>query len=73
MQVHDFNAGIAPNGVFWIVQAPNDTVKISDHTLTIHLKNVAVVDQGFFPGGTGTPPAKVSFDIPIQKKKARSA
>lgn len=68
--MHDFNPGITPNGVFWIVQVPDDAVKISDDgkTLTIHLENVPVVDQGSFPMGTGTTPATVSFDITYTKK-----
>lgn len=68
-QVHDFNPGITPNGVFWIAEVPDDAVKISPdgETLTIHLENVPVVDQGSFPAGTGTTPATVSFDITYTK------
>src|SRR5215469_5733470 len=68
-QVHDFNPGIMPNGVFWIVQVPDDAVKVSPdgETLNIHLENVAVVDQGQFPTGTGTTPATVAFDITYTK------
>lgn len=71
-QVHDFNPGITPNGVFWIVEIPDDAVKISPdgETLTIHLENVPVVDQGSFPAGTGTTPATVSFDITYTKSGA---
>lgn len=71
-QVHDFNPGITPNGVFWIVEVPDDAVKISPdgETLTIHLENVGVVDQGSFPAGTGTTPATVSFDITYTKSGA---
>ena len=71
-QVHDFNPGITPNGVFWIVEVPDDAVKISPdgETLTIHLENVPVVDQGSFPAGTGTTPATVSFDITYTKSGA---
>lgn len=71
-QVHDFNPGITPNGVFWIVEVPDDAVKISPdgETLTIHLENVPVVDQGSFPAGTGTTPATVSFDVTYTKSGA---
>jgi hypothetical protein len=71
-QVHDFNPGITPNGVFWIAEVPDDAVKISPdgETLTIHLENVSVVDQGSFPAGTGTTPATVSFDITYTKSGA---
>jgi hypothetical protein len=65
--VHDFNPGITPNGVFWIVQIPDDAVQITGDTLTIHLQNVGVVDQFHFPGGTGNVPATVSFDITYTK------
>jgi hypothetical protein len=72
-QVHDFNPGIGSNGLFWIVQVPDDAVKITDDTLTISLRNVAVVDQFQFPGGAGNNlgtagvPATVSFDITYRK------
>lgn len=71
-QVHDFNPGITPNGVFWIVEVPDDAVKIGPdgETLTIHLVNVPVVDLGSFPAGTGTTPATVSFDITYTKSGA---
>jgi hypothetical protein len=63
------NPGITPNGVFWIVQVPDAAVEISGDSLTIHLKNVPIVDQFFFPGGTGNVPATVSFDITYTKKQ----
>jgi hypothetical protein len=49
------------NGVFWIVQVPDDAVQINGDSLTITLHNVAVVDQLQFPGGTGTQPVTLSF------------
>jgi len=65
--VHDFNPSITPNGVFWIVQIPDNAVQITGDTLTIHLQNIAVIDQLHFPGGTGNAPATVSFDITYTK------
>lgn len=65
--MHDFNPGITPNGVFWIVQIPDDAVQITGDTLTIHVQNIAVVDQFQFPTGTGKVPATVSFDITYTK------
>ena len=65
--MHDFNPGNAPNGVFWIVQIPDDALQITGDTVTIHLQDVAVVDQFKFPGGTGNVPASVSFDITYTK------
>jgi hypothetical protein len=72
-QVHDFNPGISSNGLFWILQVPDDAVKITDDTLTISLANASVVDQFQFPGGAGNNlgtagvPATVSFDITYTK------
>ena len=68
--MHDFNAGIAPNGLFWLLQVPDDAVVITDKTLTIHLQNAAVIDQFQFPPtAAGLPgvPATVSFDITYTK------
>ena len=74
-QVHDFNPGIGSNGLFWIVEVPDDAVKF-DHekgTLTISLKDVPVVDQFSFPNGAGNNlgtagvPATASFDITYTK------
>ena len=68
-QVHDFNPGIGSNGLFWVVQVPDDAVKVTDDTVTISLKNVAIVDQHQFNFGVGASgdPATVSFDITYQK------
>jgi hypothetical protein len=72
-QVHDFNAGIGANGLFWIVQIPDDAVTFTDNTVTISLSNVAVVDQLTFPNpgfvnlGNSGVPATVSFNITYQK------
>ena len=40
-----------PNGLFWIVKVPDDAVQIGPdgNTLTIHLRNVPVVDAFSFP------------------------
>lgn len=59
--MHDFNPGITLNGVFWIVQVPDDAVQITGDSLTINLQNVAVVDQFQFPGGTGNVPVTLSY------------
>jgi hypothetical protein len=60
-QLHDFNPGITPNGVFWIVSVPDDAVEIKGDSLTLTLKDVSTVDQLQFPGGTGTAPVKVTL------------
>ena len=75
-QVHDFNPGISSNGLFWILQVPDDAVKITEDTLTVSLKNASVVDQFSIPGGAGNNlgiagvPATVSFDITYKKTGA---
>jgi hypothetical protein len=75
--VHDFNAGIGANGLFWIIQIPDDAVTVTDDAVTITLKNVAVVDQLTFPNtlpngdvvnlGNSGAPATLSFKITYQK------
>jgi hypothetical protein len=61
------------NGLFWILQVPDNAVTISGDTLTISLTNASVVDQIQFPGGTGNnlgiagAPATVSFNITYAK------
>jgi hypothetical protein len=74
--LHDFSPGIASNGLFWILQVPDDAVKITDDTLTISLKNASVVDQFQFPNGAGNNlgiagvPATLSFEITYKKTGA---
>ena len=51
--LHDFNPGIESNGLFWFLQIPDDTVKITGDTVTISLKNASVGHQFTFPGGAG--------------------
>lgn len=71
--MHDFSPGIGGNGLFWLVQVPDDAVKITEDTLTISLKDVSVVDQFSFPYGAGNNlgiagvPATVSFEITYTK------
>lgn len=67
MQLHDFNPGITPNGVFWIVSVPGDAVEMKGDSLTITLTNVPSVDQLKFPSGTGTAPVKVTFKATYTK------
>lgn len=76
-QVHDFNGGIAANGLFWIIQVPDDAVKIDDDTLTISLTNVAIVDQFTFPNAGGINlgnsgiPATLTFKATYKKTGAQ--
>ena len=70
--MHDFNGGIGPNGLFWIVQVPDDAVVKTRDTLTISLTNVAVVDQISFPGniflGSTGHPATLTLNMTFQKQ-----
>jgi hypothetical protein len=74
--LHDFNPGIGSNGTFWLLQVPDDAVKITGNTVTISLKNASVVDQFSFPGGAGNNlgtagvPATLSLDITYTKSGA---
>jgi hypothetical protein len=44
MQVHDFNGGIQPSGLFWIVQVPDDALKI-ELTAKFHVENASAIDD----------------------------
>ena len=69
--MHDFNGGIRPNGLFWVVQVPDEAVTTTEDTLTISLTNVAVVDQISFPGniflGSTGHPATLTLNMTFQK------
>jgi len=63
------------NGLFWIVQIPDDAVTIDDDTDTVRisLNNVAVIDQLRFPNpgnlnlGNSGAPVTLSFNATYQK------
>jgi len=62
VQLHDFNGGVQPSGLFWIVQVPDDALKVEGLTAKLHVVNAPVIDdfQFFAPGGVA---ATVSYDI----------
>jgi hypothetical protein len=64
--VHDFNPGISTNGLFWIVQIPDNAVVVNGDTVTIHVANLSVADEIAFLGATRIP-ATLSFDITYTK------
>lgn len=70
LQLHDFNPGITPNGVFWIVALPDDAVEIQGDSLIVNFKDVAAMDQIHFPGGTGNAPVSVTFEATYVKSGA---
>ena len=53
--MHDFNPGISTNGVFWIVQIPDNAVVVNGDTVTIHVANLSVADEIAFLGATRIP------------------
>jgi hypothetical protein len=62
--VHDFNGGILPSGLFWVVELPDDAVHVSQdgRRATLEAHRLAVIDSfQFF--GPNTVPATVSFRI----------
>jgi hypothetical protein len=67
-QVHDFNPGIAPSGLFWTVVLPDEaiTVDLAAGTAEMHVQSLEVLDgYNVFSsiGGGPTEPATVSFDV----------
>jgi hypothetical protein len=62
LQVHDFNPGILPDGLFWIVQVPDRALEIQGNKVTLHLDSVPVSDNFFFLG-PGNVPALVSLEM----------
>lgn len=78
-QIHDYSPGIAPNGLFWVISAPQDVVEINLGlgTASLRMKDLPVPDAhdlaNSLTNGRGLPsqgippippvPATVSFDI----------
>ena len=62
MQLHDFNGGIQPSGLFWIVQVPDDALEIEGQTAELNVEHASVIDdfQFFAPGGV---PGTVSIHM----------
>jgi hypothetical protein len=62
--LHDFNPGILPDGLFWIVRAPDDALQVAGDTVTIRLRNVPEIDVFTFYDPfppSGKVPSVVSF------------
>ena len=60
--MHDFNPGRL-DGLFWLVQVPEDALEIRDNTVTVKLKNFPVVDTFTFYPPSGSVPALASFEM----------
>jgi hypothetical protein len=67
-QSHDYNPGIAPNGVFWTIEIPASLVELSlaEGRASFRAHDMAMPDYGDFANslfpGTSVP-ARVSFDV----------
>ncbi len=61
-QVHDFNPGVRPSGLFWIAKVPESALITDGRTATLHIENVPVTDNLFFMG-PGTDPGTVSATV----------
>jgi len=62
--MHDFNGGVQPSGLFWIVELPDHALRVSrdgDHAI-LEARDVSVVDSFQF-GGPVQVPASVSFTV----------
>jgi len=78
-QIHDYNPGVAANGLFWLISAPRDAVQVDPGagTASLSMTNVPVMNAhdlaNALTGGKGLAnppippiapvPATVSFDI----------
>jgi hypothetical protein len=62
--VHDFNPGILPSGLFWVVQLPRDafTVSHDGRRASLEAEDVCVLDSFQFLGPTSVA-ASVSFTV----------
>ena len=72
MQVHDFNGGVAPSGLFWTRRLPDDAVVVSEdgRQLTVAVQDLALIDDVLRPAAI-TVPATVSFRIEWRGKQAQ--
>jgi hypothetical protein len=67
-QIHDFNPGLASNGVFWTIRIPDENVEVNleNATASMRLDDAEVRDffslANFFSGGKSIP-GDVSFQM----------
>lgn len=56
-QLHDFQGGIPPSGLFWTVQIPDNSFRVSRDArrAELHVKNLCLIDSFTFLGTTTTP------------------
>jgi hypothetical protein len=65
--VHDFNGGIQPSRLFWVVDLPDGAFQVSNdgRRASMHASNVAVIDSFQFGSPDGVP-ASVNFTVEWQ-------
>jgi hypothetical protein len=63
-QVHDFNGGIPPSGLFWTLPVDGDALKVSRNRrrAVLEVRDIQVLDSFQF-GSPNQTPATVSFRI----------
>jgi hypothetical protein len=63
-QVHDFNGGILPNGLFWTVDIPRAafTVDPEQGSARLNVRGIPLIDSFQF-GGVFSTPATVDIDV----------
>jgi hypothetical protein len=56
-QIHDFQGGIPPNGLFWTVALPSSAFSMSrkGRRARLHVKGSCVIDTFVFAGANSTP------------------
>jgi hypothetical protein len=65
-QVHDFHPPVGRCGLYWVVPVPAGGLVFSDNgrTATLHLNNIAVIDQPHWPKfKAGAAPARMDIKI----------
>ena len=72
MQVHDFNGGVAPSGLFWTLRLPDEAVVVSPdgRQMTVAVQDLALEDDVLRPVAF-TVPATTTFRIEWRGRKAR--
>jgi hypothetical protein len=72
LQVHDFNGGVAPSGLFWTLPIPDDSVVVSPdgRQVTLVVQDLAMENDILRPVPS-TVPATASFRIEWRGRKAQ--
>ena len=63
-QIHDFNGGILPSGLFWTLDVSKSAINftINSRSAILHVQNLPVIDTFQFFGANDTP-AVVDFRV----------